>query len=104
MSNYCSDPGACLNGNCIGCKNGQPWCQDPRCAPYCPGSVCKFESSHDFNGYMVVIIILICLVTILFIVWFAYGPQLFEHHDDHIRANVIIPESYYKSQNSDYEE
>ena len=94
MSNSCSDPVSCLNGNCIGCKNGQVWCQDPRCAPYCPGNGCQIADDHDFNANMVVIVILICLLAILFIVWFVYGPQLFVNHDDHSRANVIMPEEY----------
>lgn len=41
---------------------------------------------------MVIIIILICLIAILFIVWFVYGPDLFEQHNDHKRAGVIMPE------------
>ena len=80
---------ACSNGNCVGCRNGQIWCQDPRCAPYCSG--CAIPNDHDFNLNMVVIIILFCLLAILFIVWFVYGPQLFEQHSDHERANVIVP-------------
>lgn len=98
MSNYCSDPVSCLNGNCLGCKDGSPWCQDPRCSPYCPGNNCAIQPDHDFNGNMVVIIILMCLLAILFIVWFIYGPQLFEYHDDPIRANVIVPNEYYIKQ------
>jgi len=97
MSSYCSDPAACLNGNCIGCKDGKVWCQDPRCEPYCPGNSCAIPNDHDFNGSMVVIIIILCLITILFIVWFVYGPQWIEYHDDHARANVIVPEEYYST-------
>lgn len=94
MSNYCSDPVICPNGNCVGCKNGQIWCQDPRCSPYCASSSCVIQDDHDFNGNLVVVVILLSLIAILFIVWFVYGPQLFEHHDDHSRANVILPEEY----------
>ena len=90
MSNPCSDPVSCPGGNCIGCKNGNIWCQDPRCAPYCQG--CAIPDDHDFNGNMVVTVILICLVALLFIVWFIYGPSLFEPHNDHERANVLVPE------------
>lgn len=71
---------------------GNVWCQDPRCQPNCQN--CAIPKNHDFNANVVVIIILICLTTILFIVWFIYGPQLFENHDDHTRANVIVPEEY----------
>jgi hypothetical protein len=94
MSSYCSDPVICPNGNCEGCKDGETWCQDPRCAPYCPGGLCAIPDDHDFNANMVVIVILFCLIAILFIVWFVYGPQLIEHHNNHTRANVIVPEEY----------
>lgn len=81
----------CPDGNCIGCKNGQVWCQDPRCQPYC--SMCAIQTTTDFNGNIVFLVILSCLITTLFIVWFVYGPQLFEHHNDHDRAGVIMPVS-----------
>lgn len=92
MSNICQDPVTCPNGNCVGCKNGQVWCQDTRCSPYCQG--CSIPKNHDINGGMIIVIIILCLTSMLFIVWFVYGPQLFEHHDDHIRANVIVPDEY----------
>lgn len=89
MTDRCSDPVLCPNGNCPGCKNGQLWCQDPQCSPYCPSTTCIMTSSHDFNANMMILIIIVCLIVIFFIIWFSYGPQLFEHHDDHERANVI---------------
>ena len=79
----------CPDGNCIGCKNGEVWCQDPRCCPNCPGEACIYPEDHDFNATMIIILIIICLVTILFIVWFVYGPQFFVSHDDHTLANVV---------------
>lgn len=85
----CADPLTCPGGNCVGCRNGQVWCQDPRCQPYCGG--CAIPSTFDFNANMTIIVILLCLITIFFIVWFVYGPQLFEEHNDHKRANVIVP-------------
>lgn len=93
MSN-CADPVSCPGGNCIGCKDGVTWCQDPRCAPYCPGSQCTIPDTHDQNLNIVVTIILICLIAILFIYWVIYGPELFRPHDDHIRANVLVPQEY----------
>jgi hypothetical protein len=91
--NPCSDPVTCPNGECSGCKNGQVWCQDPRCQPYCPN--CNITRNHEFNVNMTVIIILICLIALLFIVWFIYGPQFFQPHDNYERANVIAPPEYY---------
>lgn len=91
MSNPCADNITCNGGNCTGCRNGQVWCQDPRCQPNCP--TCDYPGDeHDFNAGMVIVIILICLIAILFIIWFVYGPQLFEPHSDHERANVIVPQ------------
>ena len=85
----CSDPLTCPDGNCPGCKNGQTWCQDPRCSPFCRN--CAMQQDHDFNGTIVVIVIIICLLAILFIMWYAYGPQLLHPHSDHVRAGVIVP-------------
>ena len=79
----------CPGGNCVGCKNGEVWCQDPACQPYC--ATCAIRKGTDTNASMVIIIILICLIAILFIVWFVYGPDLFEQHNDHERAGVIMP-------------
>lgn len=76
--NPCTD--YCPGGNCPGCLNGSVWCQDPRCQPYC--STCGINPSTDFNGTMVVIIILLCLASMLFIIWFVYGPKYFSTHDD----------------------
>ena len=91
---HCSDPVTCPGGNCIGCKDSEIWCLDPRCSPFCPEDACAIPDDHDQNANVVIAIILLSLVSILFIFWFMYGPQLFEHHDDHARANVIVPQEY----------
>lgn len=91
MSNSCDDSLTCPGGNCIGCRNTLIWCHDRRCAPFCAG--CSIDKNHDFNANILFAIIVICLIAITFLVWFAYGPRLFEQHDDHDRANVIVPES-----------
>lgn len=97
MSNVCNDPVTCKNGNCEGCKNGQPWCQDPRCQPNCAS--CPFPPGHDFGVNMIVVIILVCLLTILFIVWFVYGPSLFVSHSNHEAAHVVMPPETTTPQN-----
>lgn len=76
----CSDTAQCPNGNCIGCKDGQTWCGDPRCAPYCPGEICVMDGEHDNAINIVIIVILLCLITILIIVWFFYGPSFFRQY------------------------
>lgn len=87
----CANPVVCLDGNCPGCKNGSTWCQDPRCAPYCFGGGCRIDDEHDFSGGSVIFIIILCLMTILFIVWMSYGPLFVEYHNDHKRAKVVAP-------------
>lgn len=74
---HCSDFTTCPEGNCIGCKNGKLWCHDPRCSPYC--RECAIPPDHDFNGTVVVIIIILCLSCILIIIWFAYGPKIVKY-------------------------
>lgn len=80
MSSHCSDPVICPDGNCPGCKNGSLYCQDTRCAPYCQGCHNVKIETHDFNANMMIFIILICLIVIFFIVWFVWGPSLFQSH------------------------
>lgn len=89
--NPCTNPITCSEGNCIGCENSQIWCQDPRCAPYCSG--CAPPTNLDFVVNMTVIIILVCLIAILFIVWFIYGPRFFHPHSNYEQANILIPTS-----------
>lgn len=90
MSANCN-PDVCPDGNCIGCQNGQTWCQDPRCDPYCPN--CPIPDDYDFVVNMVMIIIILCLFMAIFIIIFIYGPPMIHPHDDHARANVIVPEN-----------
>jgi len=70
---------------------------DPRCQPYCSSDICQYPYDHDYNGNIITMIILICLMAIFFIIWFVYGPQLFEEHDDHERANVLVPVEMMKN-------
>lgn len=95
MSNHCSDPVTCPSGNCPGCKNGALNCQDTRCAPFCQDCTTNM-SQHDLAANMMLLSILLCLILIFFIIWFIYGPRLFEDHDDHDRANVLVPDAYKK--------
>lgn len=85
MSGQCSDSLICKDGQCVGCKDGKPWCQDPRCFPYCPEEQCIYPGeSHDYNGNMVMLVIICCLLTALIIMWFIYGPEFFTPHDSYV--------------------
>jgi len=78
----------CQRGFCPGCKDGTTWCNDDRCFPNCPN--CEIDDDHDLNAGVMIIIILLCLLTILFIVWFVYGPLLFKQHSDHSKIDYIV--------------
>lgn len=76
--NFCSDEKRCPQGNCIGCKNGQLWCRDPRCSPYCPEAACIMDVEHRNVVNLTMTLILSCLVVILFIIWVFYGPSFYK--------------------------
>ncbi len=88
MSNRCTDNVICPHGDCPGCLNGETWCYDPRCAPYCVGTPCTMPPEHDFILNIVMASIIIGLCAIFFIIWYVFGPNLFEQHDDYRRAKI----------------
>ena len=67
MSNRCNDNVFCPYGDCVGCKNYQTWCYDPRCSPYCPN--CSIPEDHDYISGVVIIILIFCLIVIFFLIW-----------------------------------
>lgn len=64
-SHPCSGP-SCPNGNCIGCRNGNLWCQDPRCAPNCPG--CQ-SNVNTWSNIVIIFVIIIGFVLIGTVIW-----------------------------------
>lgn len=72
---YCLSD-TCLNGNCEGCRNGEEYCNDPRCYPNCPN--CSGKTDTDkINGrsgwdwtLIIIIGVLVILVIILLIVMY----------------------------------
>lgn len=55
-----------------GCKQGESWCNDPRCSPYCNN--CPAPPHHDiFNNAFFVLLIFVfaCIVIVLFL-WLYY--------------------------------
>jgi hypothetical protein len=73
-STQCQDSPACPGGNCVGCQNGQIWCQDPRCIGYCTN--CVPDLTRERLGFVVFIIVIMALLLIIFIVWITYGHQV----------------------------
>lgn len=43
---------------------------------------------------MTVLVVVICLLAILFIVWFVWGPQFFRPHSNYAEAGVLVPVGY----------
>ena len=64
MSNPCL-ASTCLNGNCVGCRGGTIWCDDPRCFPNCAN--CPNTSTSTNNHSWMVTIILVLLAVLLVI-------------------------------------
>lgn len=82
MTSRCSNS-TCINGNCIGCKNGSKYCNDPRCYPNCPD--CSGETSvncvsrRDSWDWVLIVIIavlsIIALILIGLMAWGWYNPD-----------------------------
>lgn len=70
----CQDPVSCPDGNCIGCRNGQLWCQDPRCVGLCTD--CGYDEDRDRFGYVVFFLIIVSLVLVVVIICLTYGHQM----------------------------
>ena len=72
MSNRCSDTSQCPDGNCVGCKNGSLFCNDPRCYPNCPDCTNDSDESNN-NADRIILIILLILAGILLILFIIAG-------------------------------
>lgn len=72
---YCGTKAHCPSGNCPGCKDGKPWCEDPKCTPLCRG--CGPTESHgtmmlSFFGLILLLLFMItsCLgISLLYFDW-----------------------------------
>ena len=69
----------CENGNCVGCKNGQLWCDDPQCDPFCRG--CEPPSDYETVTNMMLMIITIVFLVIIFMLLYFHGPRFVIMHD-----------------------
>lgn len=65
----CSDTTICPDGNCLGCRNGSQYCNDPRCYPNCPDCPSENRSESDW----VIVLIILILAGVLLIVAIIYG-------------------------------
>lgn len=69
MSSRCSSEN-CENGNCEGCKDGELFCNDPRCYPDCPD--CDTQVKTRSGDWIIALIILI-LVGVLLVFFIILG-------------------------------
>lgn len=74
---HCQDKTFCPDGNCTGCKDGNKWCKDPRCDPYCQD--CEAPKELDLAITVTIWIIIFILVTITIAIIALYGPTLVEY-------------------------
>lgn len=48
-----------------GCKNGKPWIKDPRCHPYCRGTVMKKTFNNNTNMFILIVLAILLLGIII---------------------------------------
>lgn len=69
MINNC-DTELCREGNCLGCKDGKPNPNDPRCAPYCYPVVHKKETVD--NAFFAMMAFFLFLLFLLFLMAYLF--------------------------------
>lgn len=69
----------CLDGNCAGCKDGQLWCDDPRCEPFCRACEPPENYNSVINVMMLTFIVIVLLL--IFVLMYMYGPRFVIMHD-----------------------
>lgn len=62
----CEDD-SCQDGNCIGCRNGVRWCEDPRCHPNCPN--CFIPDSSDTFFFFIIALVIVVIIAFAFILY-----------------------------------
>lgn len=77
MVNICQRS-TCKEGNCPGCKDGERWCDDSRCSPYCVGCQPPGYNFQIVNVLFATFLVLLLLG--LFVAIFFYGPRLSVSH------------------------
>ena len=66
----------CKDGNCIGCKDGIRWCEDPRCHPRCEDCE-KPRSTFKFGIIVFFIVIIFVIITGFIIYYYKYHENTF---------------------------
>lgn len=73
QEDYCSSF-LCRDGNCEGCRDGKPYCSDPRCAPYCRG--CPLPRGMGWVALIVVVIVVLLVIFLLIASFLLIGPRI----------------------------
>lgn len=75
MSDHCRDFGE-RGYNMPGCRDGEVWLDDPRCAPYCRGaSMTKGIGQADNIMFIFFIVAFIVLILVIWAFWFNMSPR-----------------------------
>ncbi len=83
----------CLDGNCSGCKNGNLWCDDPRCHPNCEDCPPNDNTFITFLIIVFVIFGLFLLGFLIYAIWKGNRPDEINHHyllERHPHPNQVI--------------
>jgi len=78
VNNHCLES-SCPDGNCQGCRNGQIWCHDPSCEPYCRG--CQPPNNHERVLIFMIIAIIIIVGLIALSIAIGSGHPIMVYHD-----------------------
>jgi len=61
-----------INPNAPGCKDGEQWCQDPRCEPYCTN--CNVPEGNDLFISVIFFLFIILALFIMFVIFYFFSP------------------------------
>lgn len=91
----CDNTKTCPNGNCPGCRNGQVWCQDPRCVGSCPD--CFYDPDRERTEGLMIMLIVVIMLFVLIIIVVNYGHRFWYYYvpDTELRsAGYSVPQNY----------
>ncbi len=92
----------CQDGNCPGCKNGNLWCDDPRCHPNCEDCPLNDNTFVTFLIVIFVIFGLLLLGFIIYAIWKGNRPDEINPHytlESHPPSSQSIPVSSVNGDN-----
>lgn len=82
MSARCQNS-TCEEGNCVGCREGLLWCEDPRCHPNCIN--CEAPRSTGMFGGFLAVIVAVAVVAAMVLIWWHYESK---HRESNVRKYI----------------